>query len=62
MAVKLIYQLIGKVFAWVALLARDDAANHVEILALRHDVDQAFTNLRLRAYQWVVEGVVARPV
>ncbi|WP_194891205.1 integrase core domain-containing protein [Catenulispora pinisilvae] len=39
MAVKLIYQLIGNVFAWFALLARDDAANHVEILALRHEVE-----------------------
>jgi hypothetical protein len=37
-AVKLIYQLIGKVFAWLALLA-EDAANHVEILALRHEVE-----------------------
>jgi len=26
-AVKLIYQLIGKVFSWFALLARDDAAS-----------------------------------
>ena len=39
MAVKLIYQLIGKIFDWLALLARDDAANHVEILALRHEVE-----------------------
>ncbi len=39
MAVKLIYQLMGNVFAWFALLARDDAANHVEILALRHEVE-----------------------
>ena len=39
MALKLIYQLIGKVFAWFALLARGDAANHVEILALRHEVE-----------------------
>ena len=38
-AVKLIYQLILKIFAWLELLARDDAANHVEILALRHEVE-----------------------
>jgi hypothetical protein len=38
-AVKLIYQLILKVFAWLALLARDDAANHIEIIALRHEVE-----------------------
>jgi len=38
-AVKLIYQLIGKVFAWLALLAGNDAANRVEILTLRHEVE-----------------------
>ena len=38
-AVKLIYQLILKVFAWLALLARNDAASHVEILPLRHEVE-----------------------
>lgn len=38
-AVKLIYQLIVKVFAWLVLLAREDAANHVEILALLHEVE-----------------------
>ena len=38
-AVKLVYQLVLKVFAWLALLARNDAANHAEILALRHEVE-----------------------
>ena len=38
-AVKLVYQLILKVFAWLALLARKDAANHAEILALWHEVE-----------------------
>lgn len=36
-AVKLIYRLIAN--AWVALPARDDAADHVEILALRYEVE-----------------------
>ena len=38
MAVKLIYQVIVKVFAWLALLARTDSANQTEILVLRHEV------------------------
>jgi putative transposase len=38
-AVKLIYQLILKVFAWLALLARTETANHAEILTLRHEVE-----------------------
>jgi putative transposase len=38
-AVKLVYQLILKVFAWLAILARNDVANHAEILAPRHEVE-----------------------
>ena len=38
MAVKLIYQVVVKVFAWLALLARTDSANRAEILVLRHEV------------------------
>jgi putative transposase len=37
-AVKLTYQLILKIFAWSALLARTQTANHAEILTLRHEV------------------------
>jgi hypothetical protein len=36
-AVKLIYQVIVKVFSWLALLARTDSANQTEILVLRHE-------------------------
>lgn len=38
MAVKLIYQLLVKVFAWLALLARTEGARSTEILVLRHEV------------------------
>lgn len=38
MAVKLIYQLLVKVFAWLALLARTEHAKNTEILVLRHEV------------------------
>lgn len=36
---KLIYQLTLKIFAWLALLARTETANHAEILTLRHEVE-----------------------
>ena len=38
MAVKLIYQVIVKVFSWLALFARTESANRAEILVLRHEV------------------------
>ena len=38
MAVRLIYQLLVKVFCWLALLARSSASKDAEILALRHEV------------------------
>jgi hypothetical protein len=36
--VRIVYMLLVKVFAWLALLARSDAAKDVEILILRHEV------------------------
>jgi len=58
-AVKLIYQLIGKVFAWFALLARDDAANHVEILALRHEVETLRRQVGKPKPSWTDRAVLA---
>jgi hypothetical protein len=37
-AVRLIYQLLVKVFSWLALLARSSASKDAEILVLRHEV------------------------
>jgi len=36
--VRLIYQVLVKVLAWLALLARSSASKHAETLVLRHDV------------------------
>jgi hypothetical protein len=36
--IRLIYLLVSRVFSWLVLLARDDAAKDGEILGLRHEV------------------------
>lgn len=59
MAVKLIYQLIAKVFAWLALLTRDDTANHVEIVALRHEVEILRRQVGKPKPSWTDRAVLA---
>ncbi len=38
MAVKLIYEMFTKLPSWIALHARSDTANEIEILVLRHQL------------------------
>ena len=38
MLIRLIYQSVVRVFGWLVLLARSDAAKDAEILVLRHEV------------------------
>jgi len=38
MALKLIYQMFAKLLSWMALHARSDTANEIEILVLRHQL------------------------
>jgi hypothetical protein len=37
-ALKLMYLTVNRLVAWVALFARSETANQVEILVLRHQV------------------------
>jgi putative transposase len=38
MLIRLIYVFMTRVFSWLVLLARSDAARDAEILVLRHEV------------------------
>ena len=58
-AVKLIHQLIAKVFAWLALLTRDDTANHIEIVALRHEVEILRRQVGKPKPSWTDRAVLA---
>ena len=59
MAVKLIYQTFVKLLSWMALRARSDIANEIEILVLRHQLAVLHRRTPRPRISWTDRAVIA---
>ena len=59
MLFRLVYLAVSRVFAWLALLTRNDASKDLEILVLRHELAVLRRQVASPKPDWADRGVLA---